>query len=111
MPRAYQKATDEKTIAEHAGVSLRRGDQVAHVELLSPSRGAPSSLCIVADDRPGLLATISAAFVLSDVDVIDAEAHTRRTSGGRAEAVDVFWVRRVGDSQAVTPEQVTEVAS
>jgi [protein-PII] uridylyltransferase len=114
MPRAYQKATDAQTIAEHAGVALRRGDQVAHVELLSPSRGAPSSLCVVADDRPGLLATISAAFVLSDVDVIDAEAHTRRTSGGRAEAVDVFWVRRAGapgTSLPVTPEQVTEVAS
>lgn len=111
MPRAYQKATDAETLAEHAGATLRRGDEIAYVELLTPTRGAPSTLLVVADDRPGLLATISAAFVLSDVDVIDAEAHTRRTSGGRAEAVDVFWVKKAGPNktQPVTPEQITEV--
>jgi [protein-PII] uridylyltransferase len=111
MPRAYQKATDDATVAEHAGVALRRGDDIAYIELLTPTRGAPSTLLVVADDRPGLLATISAAFVLSDVDVIDAEAHTRRTSGGRAEAVDVFWVRRAGARKdvPVAPDQITEV--
>jgi [protein-PII] uridylyltransferase len=111
MPRAYQKATNAETQAEHAGVALRRGDDIAYIELLTPTRDAPSTLLVVADDRPGLLATISAAFVLSDVDVIDAEAHTRRTSGGRAEAVDVFWVRKAGadKTRPVTPEQITEV--
>jgi [protein-PII] uridylyltransferase len=111
MPAAYRKATAADTVAEHAGVALRRGDDIAYIELLTPTRGAPSTLAVVADDRPGLLATISAAFVLSDIDVIDAEAHTRRTSGGRAEAVDVFWVKKAGsrEDRPVTPEQITEV--
>ncbi len=110
MPRAYQMSTDGETLAEHAGVALRREDRTAHVELLRPSQNAPSTLCVVADDRPGLLATISAAFVLSDIDVIDAAAHTRRTSGGRAEAVDVFWVRpTTAPKEPVTPAQIVEV--
>jgi [protein-PII] uridylyltransferase len=51
-------------------------------------------LCVVADDRPGLLAIISAALVLEGLDVIEAEAHTRTSPAGHAEAVDVFRVRR-----------------
>jgi [protein-PII] uridylyltransferase len=93
LPRAYRDAHGHAAIREHAGVALRRGDAPAAAELLTQTHGAPGVVCVVADDRPGLLATISAAFVLSDLDVIDAEAHTRRTSGGRREAVDLFWVR------------------
>ena len=48
----------------------------------------------MADDRPGLLATISAALVLCNLDVIEAEAYTRRVAGQHDEAVDIFWVRR-----------------
>jgi [protein-PII] uridylyltransferase len=112
MGRAYRKKTVEEIVAEHAGAALRREDRAANVELVQSLRPALSSLCVVADDRPGLLATISAAFVLSGVDVVDAEAHTRRTSGGRAEAVDVFWVRQADPERrddAISPEQVAEV--
>ena len=45
---------------------------------------------MVADDRPGLLATISAALVLCGLDVIEAEAYTRRVEGEHDEAIDVF---------------------
>ena len=34
------------------------------------------TVTVVADDRPGLLATISAALVMSGLDVIEAEAYT-----------------------------------
>jgi len=93
MPRAYRESHGHAELKEHAGAALRRGDGAVNVELLEHTHGAPGVLCVVADDRPGLLATISAAFVLSSLDVVDAEAHTRRTSGGRKEAVDLFWVR------------------
>jgi UTP:GlnB (protein PII) uridylyltransferase len=39
------------------------------------------------------LATISAALVLCNLDVIEAEAYTRRVAGQHDEAVDIFWVR------------------
>jgi [protein-PII] uridylyltransferase len=112
MGRAYRREHDEATIAEHAGVASRRADRAANVEVVSSIRHELTSLCVVADDRPGLLATISAAFVLSGVDVMDAEAHTRRTSGGRLEAVDVFWVRQTDEArraESVTAEQASEV--
>lgn len=94
MPRAYRAAHDLESATPHARVSLERAAAPAQVGLLPADRGAQAVLCVVADDRPGLLATISAALVLADIDVVDAEAHTRRTPAGRAEAVDLFWVQR-----------------
>jgi [protein-PII] uridylyltransferase len=39
------------------------------------------------------LATISAAFVMHELDVIEAEAYTRTGDSGKAEALDIFRVR------------------
>jgi [protein-PII] uridylyltransferase len=67
---------------------------------------------VVADDRPGLLATISAALVLSRLDVIEAEAYTRRYPGRLDEAFDVFWVRHDAASRhddAVTAEHIARL--
>ncbi|MBK7584993.1 MAG: hypothetical protein IPI67_32985 [Myxococcales bacterium] len=112
MPRAYRTAYGEVAIAEHAGVALRRGDRAANVELLEHTHGAPGVLCVVADDRPGLLATLSAAFVLTNLDVSGAAAHTRKTSGGRQEAIDLFWVRYSDPSkrsERITPDAIPQV--
>jgi [protein-PII] uridylyltransferase len=51
---------------------------------------------VIADDRPGLLATISAAFVKENLDIIAAEAYTRILPNHSREALDVFWVQRLG---------------
>lgn len=112
MSRVYRDEHGEAEIREHAGVALRRGDASANIELCEHTHGAPGVLCVVADDRPGLLATISAALVLADLDVVDAAAHTRRTSGGRKEAVDLFWVRYANParrSERVQAKDVVEV--
>ncbi len=55
-----------------------------------------TALCVIADDRPGLLATISAAFVKENLDIIAAEAYTRNLSSHQREALDIFWVQRLG---------------
>ncbi len=112
MPRAYRARHDLESAAPHALVSRDRGSAKAHVGLLPASRGAQAVLCVVADDRPGLLATISAALVLSGLDIMDAEAHTRRTPAGRAEAVDLFWVQLQEPAlrQApIRPEEIQQV--
>ncbi len=60
-----------------------------------------------------MLATISAALVLSGIDVLDAEAHIRRTPAGRAEAVDLFWVRRADPArrdESLLPEDCAALA-
>jgi len=112
MPKAYRSQHGASEVAEHAGVSLRREARAAHVERISETQGAPGALCVVAEDSPGLLATISASLVLSGLDVIDAVAHTRKTPLGRKEAVDLFWVRHADPtrwSDAITDRTVSDV--
>jgi [protein-PII] uridylyltransferase len=92
-------------MAAHAQVALTRGDALVNVGLFPTSRPG-TALCVVAEDRPGLLATISAALVLCRLDVIEAEAYTRRVSGAPDEALDVFWVRHDPPDQRQNP--VTE---
>jgi [protein-PII] uridylyltransferase len=47
---------------------------------------------VVAEDRPGLLASIAAAITANRLEVLAAQVYSR-TVGGRTEAVDLFWVR------------------
>lgn len=94
MPRAYRYAFEEADVLAHARVVAERTSSVARVGRFQSSRDlGAEAIVVVADDRPGLLALISAALVMNDLDVVHAEAYTRQTPLGRAEAVDVFWVR------------------
>lgn len=71
-----------------------------------------TGVCIVATDQPGLLSRISEAFVVCGLDVLSAEAFTRKTEAG-AEAVDLFWLRRLdeGRAYALTESDIERVRS
>lgn len=71
---------------------------MAHVASFPWHDLSVTALCVVADDRPGLLALISSAFLEQGLDVESAEAYTRKRDDGRLEAVDLFWVRRLGSA-------------
>jgi [protein-PII] uridylyltransferase len=103
MPAAYRRAHDDESIASHARVALERRSHPANVGLCPSAPGGPARICVIADDRPGLLATISAALVMEGLDVLEAEAHTRRTPAGRSEAVDLFAVRRAAPADPDAP--------
>lgn len=103
MPKAYGQHFSSVEVAEQAAVALRRKGRLAHAECVRPTQGSPGLLCVVAEDRPGLLATISAALVLSGLDVIDAAAYTRKTGAGLREAVDLFWVRQADPTRWAEP--------
>jgi [protein-PII] uridylyltransferase len=92
LPESYRRNFGPAAMAQHAALVRARENSCAAVGLFSSDRDG-SALCVVAEDRPGLLATISAALVLCELDVIEAEAYTRKVSGRHDEAVDVFWVR------------------
>jgi [protein-PII] uridylyltransferase len=92
MPESYLKNFDGVAVAEHARLATSGTSRAVRVGAF-PSERAGTALCVVAPDRPGLLATISAALVLERLDVIEAEAYTRRRPGHPDEAVDIFWVR------------------
>jgi [protein-PII] uridylyltransferase len=95
LPKGYSASFDWSCIADHAAVAARRTKGRAGVGTCHAPRLPGTALCVIADDRPGLLAAISAAFVQARLDVIGAEAYTRTTPDGHREAVDVFWVQRL----------------
>ena len=93
LPESYRGNFDQTAIAAHARVARERESAPANIGTFFSNRVPGAAICVVADDRPGLLATISAALVLCGLDVIEAEAYTRRIPGKHDEAVDIFWVR------------------
>jgi [protein-PII] uridylyltransferase len=113
MPDSYRRNFDNRASDAHLAVSSERGERLACVGTF-PSPKPGTALCVTAEDRPGLLATISAALVLCHLDVIEAEAYTRRRAGLADEAVDVFWVRHEPPARRndpVTPEDVLTLES
>lgn len=109
LPKSYGASFDWAAIAEHAAVAARRAPGHAGVGTCYAPRLPGSALCVIADDKPGLLAAISAALVNERLDVIGAEAYTRRAEAGIREAVDIFWVQRldVGDPRRpLSPEDL-----
>jgi [protein-PII] uridylyltransferase len=104
MPEGYLLSNGPEEVASHARVA-RRGREAVVTAAVVPSRREEVSelcvvtgsrlsdpLCIVAGDRPGLLASIAAAITSNGFDVHAAQIHTRRLSDGRVQAVDLFWV-------------------
>ncbi len=92
LPKSYAAKYDADAIVAHAGVAASRGDAAVAVGAFGR---AGNGLCVVADDRPGLLALISASLVLCRFDVSHAEVYTRDVSAKNSEAVDLFWVRKL----------------
>jgi UTP:GlnB (protein PII) uridylyltransferase len=99
LPAAYAKKYDADVVVAHASTAARRGTAPAAVGLFGR---AANGLCVVAEDRPGLLALISASLVLCRFDVNHAEVYTRDVPGQQREAVDLFWVRKL-DTPPGTP--------
>ncbi|HVJ15200.1 MAG TPA: hypothetical protein VM686_07160 [Polyangiaceae bacterium] len=93
MPPAYQRQFDAADILDHASLVAARGDAPAHAAFW---RSFPDGrvLCVVCDDRPGLLSLISDALAAHALDVTGAQIYLRKRPGRAAEMVGLFWVRR-----------------
>ncbi len=95
MPDRYLLANAPEAIAAHAGVALDRGGSAVHAALVPSRHPEVAELCVVAEDRPGLLARIAAAITAGRLEVLAAQVYSRALGEGQArtEAVDLFWVR------------------
>jgi [protein-PII] uridylyltransferase len=104
MPTGYLLSNGPEEIASHARVALRgrsalvtaavvpsRRAEVAELCVVTGERFA-DPLCVVTPDRPGLLASISAAISANGLDVHAAQVHSRRLGDGTVQAVDLFWI-------------------
>ncbi len=107
MPADYRLRFDAPAIAAHAALVASRHDAPLRVGLVGEEPGRVV-VCVAADDRPGLLSLITAAFVLEGVDVLEGDAWCRQRADGAPEAVDVFWVRSI-DGAPVDADRVNRV--
>jgi len=96
MPAAYERLYTAGEVAEHAAIVARRGARLVHAELW-PSTGGPL-LCVVAEDRPGLLALVTDALLAQGMAIQSARAFCRQLGKDRVEAVDLLELRTLGGS-------------
>lgn len=88
MPAAYASAFESSEISEHARIVARRGGQLVHAEIFI-GRAGPQ-VCLVTDDRPGLLALVTDALLVHGLNIRNAQVYCRRRNDGQFDAVDFF---------------------
>jgi len=91
MPAAYARSFARSEILEHERVVTRRGTRLVHAEICS---GSPDEqVCVVAEDRPGLLVLVTDALLVHGLSIRNAKVFRRLRIDGRAEAVDFLQLR------------------
>jgi UTP:GlnB (protein PII) uridylyltransferase len=91
MPAAYAQAFAPSEVAEHERVVVRRGVRLVHAEICAGS--SPERVCVVAEDRPGLLALVTDALLVHGLSVRNAKVYCRQRADGQSEAVDFFQLQ------------------
>ncbi|MDP9149717.1 MAG: [protein-PII] uridylyltransferase [Myxococcota bacterium] len=101
LPERYLLANRPESIVQHGRVVVGRGSRAAYVARVPSRHPEAAELCIVSDDRPGLLASIAAALTANRLEVLTAEVYSHPV-GAEREALDLFWVRdRDGGTEGV----------
>jgi [protein-PII] uridylyltransferase len=97
MPERYLIANTPAAIVAHAELARTHAGKSASVALVPSRHPEAAEICVIAPDRPGLLAAITAAIAASRLEVHAAQIHTRAVAGAAVDAVDLFWVRDRGE--------------
>lgn len=114
LPPAYQTSQPEAVRREHWTLSRSRRQTGALIQLSALGRAESAdalTLCLVAEDRPGLLSAITAALARGGLDILHAETLTRACPGHPPEAVDVFLLERQADPNCREPLSKEELAA
>jgi UTP:GlnB (protein PII) uridylyltransferase len=90
MPPAYAASFTARDVEEHAKVVTRRGNELSHVEVVGGKNSGRTLVCLVADDRPGLLSIVTDALLAQGLSVRSAHIYCRIRRDQRLEAVDFF---------------------
>jgi len=121
MPERYLTANTPSEIVAHALVATQpRESPVAAslvpsklediVELCVVTEGrASTGLCVVAGDRPGLLAAISAAISANRLRIQAAQIHSRPLRDGGTQAVDLFSVHVSREDELTLEERMAKL--
>ena len=73
MPARYIQTFEAAAIEQHARTIRARGTRAVNLGLFDSPGRIGTALCVVAPDRPGLLAITTLAFVTCGLDIIAAE--------------------------------------
>ncbi len=92
MPNRYFLANPVDVVRRHARIARDRDGEFAMVGVGPGPSEDVEELVIVTDDRPGLLADLTAVLAAHDLSILSAEIYTRSRPSGD-EAFDVFLVR------------------
>jgi len=109
MPTRYVLANTAEAIALHAKVAVERGDATVHVARAPGPTVDSAELLFVTDDRPGLLADLTAVLASNRLSVITAQIYNRPRPGEPDEAFDVFLVRREGAAEPASDATLDSV--
>jgi UTP:GlnB (protein PII) uridylyltransferase len=111
MPEPYPNQHSMEEVRAHAEIVARRENSLVHLEACPGPTDEDDGvwLCVVTDDRPGLLSLLSAAIAAHSLDVLGARVYTRTRPGFPDEAVDLFSVRRLGPTHG--PIALADLAS
>jgi [protein-PII] uridylyltransferase len=92
LPERYLLANRPESIVQHARAIAARAGRPVYLARVPSRHPEAAELCIVGDDRPGLLAAIAAAITANRLEVLTAEVYSHPV-GAEREALDLFWVR------------------
>ncbi|MBN2193973.1 MAG: [protein-PII] uridylyltransferase [Polyangiaceae bacterium] len=92
MPERYLYANLASAIVEHARLAAETIADKCRARLLG-SEDPYFEVAFVAEDRPGLLALITATLAAARLAVVGAQIHSWRCRDGKVRALDIFWVR------------------
>lgn len=102
MPAVYASLYGTREMSEHAEIVSRRGEQLVHAELWQSAKGP--QLCVVAEDRPGLLALVTDALLAQGMAIQSARAFCRQVGKDRLEAVDFLELHALGGAEHITSQ-------
>jgi [protein-PII] uridylyltransferase len=95
MPDTYRGWYEEEAIRTHAAIVENRGGRSAHAAIWATEGNGEVGICVVADDRPGLLSLVAGALAVRRLDIVAARAYVRMPRGAAKEAVQLFSIRRL----------------
>ncbi len=100
VPQRYLYATEPEDIVRHSRFA-REAQQRRFSARVMNIEEPYVELGFIADDRPGLLAMITAALAANRLRVAGAQIYSWIDTYGRSRSLDLFWVRSGRDPQSV----------
>lgn len=111
MPASYALCHGREEQEAHGQIVARRKGSLVQVEAC-PGKTENSDtrwMCVVTDDRPGLLSLLTAAISAHSLDIQKARIYCRARVGHPDEAIDLFAVRDALGGGPLTEEKVAGV--